>query len=177
MADLISNGVGCVYLDDFLMCSTDFPKHLQLLGTLFTRLRYAGLHYRLSKSAFCKKEVLYFGHIISAEGMAVAPHNTQKIRDFLSPKNVQGVRQLLGLFGYYRTFIKGYSNIAQPIIALMSKDCTICLVRGLCPGSPDIEGPDCVSTDSDICGLQEGIYPDDRCLSYRGRSHSESVRG
>ena len=122
MADLISNGSSCVYLDDWLMTSKDFPSHLQLLRTVFTRLRFAGLKYRLSKSFFCQKEVLYLGHVISQDGMAVAPHNVKKIVDFPAPKDKTGVRRLLGLFGFYRSFIKGFSKIAAPLIKLTNKD-------------------------------------------------------
>ena len=122
MADLISAGSACVYLDDYLMTSKDFPSHLKLLRTVFTRLQYAGLKYRLSKSSFCQKEVLYLGHIISQDGLSVAPHNYAKIRDFPNPTDKTGIRRLLGLFGYYRSFIKGFSAIAAPLINLTNKD-------------------------------------------------------
>lgn len=122
MADLISEGSSCVYLDDWLMTSKDFTSHLQLLRTVFERLRYAGLRYRLSKSHFCQNQVLYLGHIISQEGMSVAPHNVEKIKNFPNPKDKSGVRRLLGLFGFYRSFIKDFSNIAAPLIKLTNKD-------------------------------------------------------
>ena len=122
MADLISEGSSAVYLDDWIMTSKDFPSHLRLLRTVFTRLRYAGLKYRLSKSFFCQKEVLYLGHVISQSGLAVAPHNVKKIVEFPNPKDKSGVRRLLGLFGFYRSFIKGFSKIAAPLIQLTNKD-------------------------------------------------------
>ena len=122
MADLISAGSACVYLDDYLMTSRDFTSHLQLLRTVFTRLRYAGLKYRLSKSSFCQKQVLYLGHVISQDGLSVAPHNVSKIVNFPNPRDKTGVRRLLGLFGFYRSFIKGFSNIAAPLIRLTNND-------------------------------------------------------
>jgi len=122
MADLISEGSSCVYLDDWLMASATFESHLQLLHTVFSRLRYSGLKFRLSKSQLCQKEILYLGHILSSEGIAVAPHNTDKIRKFPTPRNKTEVKRLLGLFGYYRSFIKNFARIAAPIIKLTSKD-------------------------------------------------------
>ena len=122
MADLISEGSSAVYLDDWIMTSKDFPSHLTLLRTVFSRLRFAGLKYRLSKSFFCQREVLYLGHLISQDGMSVAPHNVKKIVDFPNPKDKTGVRRLLGLFGFYRSFIKGFSKIAAPLIKLTNKD-------------------------------------------------------
>ena len=122
MADLISDGSSCVYLDDWLMTSKTFEEHIELLRTVFTRLKFAGLKYRPSKSQLCKKEILYLGHIISGNGIAVAPHNVAKIMDFPSPKNRTEVKRLLGLFGYYRIFIKGFAKIATPLIKLTSND-------------------------------------------------------
>ena len=58
------------------------------------------------------------GHIISKEGMFVAPHSMDKIRKFLALKNGTEVKRLLGLFSYYRAFIKGFSTIASPFIKL-----------------------------------------------------------
>ena len=89
--------------------------------TVFSRLRFAGLKYRPTKSQLCRKELLYLGHIISRNGIAVAPHNTDKIRKFPRPKNRTEVKRLLGLFGYYRTFIKGFATIASPITKLTSQ--------------------------------------------------------
>ena len=122
MADLISDGSSCVYLDDWLMTSKTFEDHIRLLRTVFTRLKFAGLKYRPSKSQLCKKEILYLGHIISGNGIAVAPHNVAKIKDFPTPTTRTEVKRLLGLFGYYRIFIKGFAKIAAPIIKLTSND-------------------------------------------------------
>jgi len=122
MADLIREGSSCVYLDDWLMTSADFQSHLKLLRTVFMRLRYAGLKFRLSKSHFCQKQVLYLGHVISQNGMAVATHNVDKITKFPNPRDKTGVKRLLGLFGFYRNFIKGFSQIAAPLVKLTNKE-------------------------------------------------------
>ena len=43
-------------------------------------------------------------------------------RDFPNPTDKTGKRLLLGLVGYYRSFIKGFSAIAAPLISLTNKD-------------------------------------------------------
>ena len=120
-SDLMASGKAACYLDDWIMTSNTFEEHIEILRTVFSRLRFAGLKYRPSKSQLCQKELLYLGHIISKDGMTVAPHNTEKIRKFPTPKNRTEVKRLLGLFGYYRAFIKGFSKIAAPIIKLTSQ--------------------------------------------------------
>ena len=43
------------------------------------------------------------------------------IMNWPSPKNVLEVRYFMGLTGYYRGFIEGFSKIAHPITSLQNK--------------------------------------------------------
>jgi hypothetical protein len=48
-----------------------------------------------------------------------------KIQDVLSwnvPTSVGDIQSLLGLAGYYRRFIKGFSKISTPMTELLEKD-------------------------------------------------------
>jgi hypothetical protein len=58
------------------------------------------------------------GHIISKYGIAVDPENIEAIRKWLEPKNVTECRSFMGLAGYYKRFIGGFSKIAHPIASL-----------------------------------------------------------
>jgi hypothetical protein len=51
----------------------------------------------------------------------VNPENIEAIRGWSSPKNVIEVRSLMGLAGYYRIFIEGFSKIAHLITSLQKK--------------------------------------------------------
>ena len=62
------------------------------------------------------------GHIISAEGIAIDPEKIEAIMDWSSPRNAANVRYFMGLVGYYRRFIGGFSKIAHPITSLQRKD-------------------------------------------------------
>jgi hypothetical protein len=61
------------------------------------------------------------GHIISEQGIAVDPKNIKAIRGWPTPRNVSDVRSFMGLDGYYRRFIVGFSNIDHPITSLQNK--------------------------------------------------------
>jgi hypothetical protein len=61
------------------------------------------------------------GHIISKDGIAVDPEKIEAIKGWTTHKNVTEVRSFMGLAGYYRRFIAGFSRIAHPITSLQRK--------------------------------------------------------
>jgi hypothetical protein len=54
------------------------------------------------------------GHIISKYGIAVDPEKIEAIKEWSTPKNVTEVRSFMGLTGYYKRFIGGFSRINSP---------------------------------------------------------------
>ncbi|GKF69263.1 putative reverse transcriptase domain-containing protein, partial [Tanacetum coccineum] len=45
----------------------------------------------------------------------------ESVKDWASPKTPTKIRQFLGLAGYYRRFIEGFSKIAKPMTKLTQK--------------------------------------------------------
>ena len=65
--------------------------------------------------------IYYLGHIISEEGISVDPKKIEAIKNWTTPKNVTEVRYFMGLVGYYRRFIEGFSMATHPITSLQRK--------------------------------------------------------
>ena len=59
------------YIDDILVFSPDFNTHLHHLTEVFQRLRDAKLTLKPSKCKFGVEQVVFLGHVISSEGVAV----------------------------------------------------------------------------------------------------------
>jgi hypothetical protein len=56
-----------------------------------------------------------FGNIISGEGIVVDPTKVEAIMEWPALTNVQEVCSFMGLAGYYRCFVEGFSKIENPI--------------------------------------------------------------
>jgi hypothetical protein len=41
--------------------------------------------------------------------------------DYKAPKDVRGIKSFIGMAGYYRCFIEGFSKIVRPMAALLAK--------------------------------------------------------
>ena len=71
---------------------------------------------------FGKRSIEYLGHVISSGGVAMDPSKIQCVKDCLIPQYVKGVREFLGLIGFYRRFIKDYDQIAKPLTESTKKE-------------------------------------------------------
>ena len=95
------------------------PKHILIV---LTRLKHANLKLKKSKCAFFKKELHYRGHILTTNGIKPQTEKIKAICDMNPPTNQKGVREFLGMGGYYIKFINRFADAARPMIRLTRKD-------------------------------------------------------
>ena len=108
-----------LFIDDIRVYSKDAQEHEQYLKIVLRILREKRLFAKLSKCDFWHKEVLFLGHIVSAEGIRVDLAKIEAIVSWKPLGNVTKVRSFLGLAGYYRWFVKGFSIIASSLTKLL----------------------------------------------------------
>ena len=111
-----------IFIDDILVYSGSSEEHSKHLRIVLQTLRERQLYAKLSKCQFWFDRVAFLGHVISAEGVSVDPQKIEVVVNWKSPKNVTEVRSFLGLAGYYRKFVEGFSKIAAPLTKLTRKD-------------------------------------------------------
>jgi hypothetical protein len=68
------------------------------------------------------KQVAFLGHVISKGGISVDPSRVQDVLSWNAPTSVSDIQSFLGLVGYYRRFIKGFSKISKPMTEFLEKD-------------------------------------------------------
>jgi hypothetical protein len=110
-----------VFIDDTFIYSKSDSDHEEHLRWVLQKLRDNQLYAKFSKCEFWIDKVPFIGHIISNGGIAVDPAKVKEIMEWSVPTTVTEIRSFLGLVGYYRRFIKGFSKIAKPMTSLLEK--------------------------------------------------------
>ncbi|GKD33894.1 putative reverse transcriptase domain-containing protein [Tanacetum coccineum] len=64
----------------------------------------------------------FLGNVIDSKGIHVDPAKIESIKVWASPKSPTKIHQFLGLAGYYRRFIEGFSKIAKSMTKLTQKN-------------------------------------------------------
>ena len=111
-----------VYIDGILIYSKTKEEHAEHLRLVLTKLREHRLYAKFSKCEFWLKELIFLGHVVSANGVAVIPDKVQSVLDWETPATVKFVWRFLGLAGYYRRFIENFSKIAKSMTELLKKN-------------------------------------------------------
>ena len=110
-----------VFIDDILIYSRSIKDHEQHLRMVLEILRQNQLYAKFTKCEFWLEKVHFLGHVVSKEGISVDPVKIEAVSAWSAPKNVSEIRSFLGLAGYYRRFVEGFSKIAAPLTALTMK--------------------------------------------------------
>lgn len=110
-----------VYVDDFIICTETFERHIELLQLMAKKLKELGLAISIKKSKFCMKRLKFLGHEISEQGISIDTSRIQAINTYKKPTNAKEIRTFLGFTGWHRKFIKGYAELSAPLVNLTRK--------------------------------------------------------
>ncbi|GKB30067.1 putative reverse transcriptase domain-containing protein [Tanacetum coccineum] len=111
-----------VFIDDILIYSKNKEEHEEHLKIILHLLKEEKLYAKFSKCDFWLDYVQFLGHVIDSKGVHVDPAKIEAIKNWAAPTTPTEVRQFLGLAGYYRRFIEGFSLIAKPLTKLTQKN-------------------------------------------------------
>jgi hypothetical protein len=111
-----------VFIEDILVYSRNEEEHEEHLSLVLPKLRDNQLYVKFNKSEFWLKEVSFLGHVIIGGGIAVDPGNVRDVLNWKLPTTVLEIQSFLGLAGYYKRFIEGFSAIVKPLSSLLEKE-------------------------------------------------------
>nr|GEW72166.1 putative reverse transcriptase domain, ribonuclease H-like domain, retroviral aspartyl protease [Tanacetum cinerariifolium] len=99
-------------------------EHEEHLRIILELLQKEKLYAKFSKCKFWLDSVKFLGYVINSQCVHVDPAKVEAIKNWTSLRTPTEVRQFLGLAGYYRRFIEGFSLIAKPLTKLTQKNKT-----------------------------------------------------
>ncbi|GJT53518.1 putative reverse transcriptase domain-containing protein [Tanacetum coccineum] len=108
-----------VFMDLMNRDEEEHGKHLKIILELLKKKR---LYAKFSKCDFWLDSVKFLGHVIDRSGVHVDPAKIEAVKSWAAPTAPTEVRQFLGLSGYYRRFIEGFSLIYKPLTKLTQKN-------------------------------------------------------
>lgn len=175
-----------VYIDDIIIVSDTFEHHVELLSKVSSRLKLCGFTISSTKSKFCVRQLKYLGYILDKNGLSMDPEKVSPILNIPPPKNVREVRRILGMAGWYRRFVKNFSEITAPISALTclstkkfswtpEADVAFAKLKSALISSPVLKSPDfdqmfTIQTDASDVGLgavlTQGDANEERVIAY-----------
>ena len=81
-----------IYLDDIVVFSSSFGKHLERLEAVFKRLQINNLKLKASNCEFLKRDCSYLGHVVSEQVINTDPSKIETVHNWPVPRNVKETR-------------------------------------------------------------------------------------
>ena len=111
-----------VFIVDILVYLRIMEEHELYLNIALEKLREKKLYAKFLKCKFWLRKVSFLGHVVFREGILVDSSKIEAISQWKQPTNATKMRSFLGLAGYYRRFMEGFSNITSLMTTLTHKN-------------------------------------------------------
>ena len=119
-----------IFMDDGVIHTKQWPNeskeqyiehHCRYIHKVFDILVENNLYVKPEKCAFKQEEIEYLDVIVGRGQLCMDPKKLHAVLYYLMPQNTTDIQAFLGFTGYYQYFIKNYSAIIQPLLALTRK--------------------------------------------------------
>lgn len=109
-------------MDDFTIYGDSFDQCLHHLVLVLRRCIETNLILNFEKCHLMVEKGVVLGHVVSAKGLELNQAKVKVIKNLPYPSTVKGIRSFLGHVGFYRRFIKNFSQISSSLCILLGED-------------------------------------------------------
>jgi hypothetical protein len=110
-----------MYVDDLIVHSSTFTRHLQHTDAVLHKLTTAGFTVNAAKCKFCKPEIKLLDHIIYDKTVRPDKERSEVILKYPALKNQRQLRKFLGVCNFHQQFIANYTSCVEPLLVLLRK--------------------------------------------------------
>ena len=111
-----------VIADDMKIHGLDEATHDKHLIQVLNQCRKVSLKLNAEKCIFKAESILFFGHVISRDGIKPDPKKMDAIRTIMTPMSKLELQSFLGLCNYLVIYVPSLSAVLQPLRELTKKD-------------------------------------------------------
>ncbi len=105
--------VPSTYIDDVIIYSGDWKRHLVDVERVIRCFGEAGLKIKRRKCEWGRKYMSYLGHQIGSGRFAVPEARVEHMANYGRPKTKKQLRTFLGAVGFYRKFVDGFAKTSS----------------------------------------------------------------
>jgi Reverse transcriptase (RNA-dependent DNA polymerase) len=116
--DLIDTGQVVIYLDDILVFTHTTTQLDKLTRQVLEHLECYDLFLKPEKCFFDHTSIEYLGVIITEGQVKMDPAKIDGITNWPTLKTLKNMQAFLGFCNFYRRFIKDFSAVAHPALAV-----------------------------------------------------------
>ena len=109
------------YFDDLATFSNDWLSHLNHVRLFLSKIRESGMTLKLEKCQFAKPSLTFVGHVIGSGMHGPDPNKVACVESMKPPVTKKEVRQVLGFFGFFRSYLSNFAEISRPLTELTKK--------------------------------------------------------
>ncbi|CAM4595275.1 unnamed protein product [Lepidochelys kempii] len=109
------------YVDDILVATKSQEENLMVLDEVLRVIQQTGFLISPYMAQLVKQPITYLGVELGINGPCPDANRVDLVCKLPAPRDVSSLRSFLGLAGFSRDFIDGYTEIAHPLYALLRK--------------------------------------------------------
>jgi hypothetical protein len=94
--------IALVYIDDIIVYSKTFEKHLEDIETVLSLVAKSGITLSMKKCHIAYQKLEALGHTISNLGIGTAEGTIKAVKEFPRPNNIKELQRFLGLCVVFR---------------------------------------------------------------------------
>ena len=110
-----------LFIDDIVCFSKNSCEHVRDLHNFFDRLTTFNLKLAPKKAHLGVRVIKFWGHRVTAAGIAPDPGKVEALMKLPMPTNVSQLRSLLGGLSYYKKFLIGMTAPTKSLNSLLKK--------------------------------------------------------